>query len=51
MASLRLDGSESFDILGLSGGVTPGLCATLLIHRHGSGRQTISGCRQPRSTM
>ncbi len=34
--SLGLDGAETLDILGLSAGVTPGMTATLCVHRAGS---------------
>jgi aconitate hydratase len=30
---LRLEGSETFDLLGLSGGIQPGMTVTLVVHR------------------
>jgi aconitate hydratase len=32
-AGLGLDGSETFDLLGLSAGITPGMTVTMMIHR------------------
>jgi aconitate hydratase len=37
--SLKLDGSETFDLTGLSGGIQPGMTVTLAIHR-ADGRTT-----------
>jgi aconitate hydratase len=45
-SSLNLDGSETFDITGLSGGIQPGMTVNLVIHRaDGSTREVPLLCR------
>ena len=41
-ASLALDGGETFDVTGLSAGVSPGMDVTLTIHRPGAAAQTLT---------
>jgi aconitate hydratase len=41
-ATLELDGSEQFDLLGLDDDATPGQFATLVIHRAGGATQCIA---------
>ncbi len=41
-ASLALDGGETFDVTGLSVGVSPGMDVTLTIHRPGAAAQTLA---------
>ncbi len=44
--TLRLDGTETFDLLGLAGGVTPGMGVTLRVNRaDGSSTETVLTCR------
>ncbi len=44
--TLGLDGTETFDLLGLAGGVTPGMEVTLRVNRaDGSTRETVLTCR------
>ncbi len=38
---LHLDGSETFDLTGLSGGIQPGMTVNLVIHRSGAGSTTL----------
>jgi aconitate hydratase len=45
-SSLNLDGSETFDLTGLSGGIQPGMTVNLVIHRaDGSTREVPLLCR------
>jgi aconitate hydratase len=39
--SLKLDGSETFDVLGLAGGLRPGLRARLVVHRRDGASEEI----------
>ena len=44
--TLKLDGTETFDLTGLSGGLTPGMDVTLTIHRaDGSSEKATVTCR------
>ncbi|MGB3136674.1 MAG: aconitate hydratase AcnA [Nodosilinea sp.] len=38
---LHLDGSETFDLTGLSGGIQPGMAVNLVIHRQGEDTTTV----------
>jgi aconitate hydratase len=38
---LHLDGSETFDLTGLSGGIQPGMTVNLVIHRVGGDSTTV----------
>jgi aconitate hydratase len=40
-SQLHLDGTETFDLLGLSAGVTPGMTVTMVIHRPNGSETTI----------
>jgi aconitate hydratase len=39
--SLKLDGTETFDVVGLTQGLTPRMGATLVIHRRGGGAEEV----------
>ncbi len=40
--TLKLDGSETFELMGLSGGITPGMNVALHIHRADGTKETVS---------
>jgi aconitate hydratase len=40
-AGLGLDGSETFDLLGLSGGLAPGMTVRMLMHRADGATETV----------
>src|SRR5580698_10420977 len=40
-AELGLDGTETFDLVGLSGGVTPGMTVTMVVHRADGSETTV----------